>query len=383
MPHSPPARIVDPQRWQRVRDYANGLCESGEIPGLAFGLVRRGRTTGTIGCGRRSLDRSGAPVGDDTIFLIASLTKPIVAMATLLLVERGQLSLADRAVEFVPEFDAAEKRPITIRHLLTHTSGLPDMLPNNRALRSSQSPLESFVSGTCGVSLDFPPGRGVQYQSMGFALLSQIITTVAGVRYSEFVRRELFEPLGMHDTVLGTPDDWWEPRGDQPPRVSRIAEIKVPPEQENGNDWNWNSRYWRSLGAPWGGMLSTVDDLLTFGRMMLRGGVYGGQRIFSSAAIAAATSNQLDMLKDVPESERRTRGWGFGWRLNWTTHVSSFSDLLSPAAYGHWGATGTLFWIDPTRDVAAVLLSTQPLPSMGALGSSHLTRLSNLIAAAL
>ncbi|REJ91647.1 MAG: class A beta-lactamase-related serine hydrolase [Planctomycetota bacterium] len=383
MPHTKPRPIVDRHRWQRVIRYADSLGESGEIPGLAFGLVHGGRTTGTVCRGQTGLDAAAPPVNEETIFLIASLTKPVVAMATLLLIERGQLALADRAVDFVPEFGAAEKRPITIRHLLTHTSGLPDMLPNNRALRSSCSPLESFVSGTCGVSLDFPPGRGVQYQSMGFALLSEIIKQVSGVSCSEFVQRELFNPLGMKDTALGTPPDWWEPDGDDPPKVSRIAEIRVPPEQQDGDDWNWNSRYWRSLGAPWGGMLSTAHDLLVFCRMMLSGGVYGNERLFSQATVSAATSNQLDCQKDLPEADRRTRGWGFGWRLNWTSHVSSFSDLLSPTAYGHWGATGTLFWIDPARDAAAVLLSTQPLPSMGALGSSHLTRLSNLIAAAL
>ena len=374
-----PAPVVERHRWQNVREFARQLCESDQLPALALALVHNGQTTGVAHFGRQGVDLASPPLRDDAIFLIASLTKPIVAMVTLLLVERGQLALADRVVQFIPEFDGADKRTITIRHLLSHTSGLPDMLPNNRALRASRSPLEAFVRGTCGVTLDFPPGRGVQYQSKGYALLGEIIHRVSGVPCAEFLRREIFEPLGMHDTALGTPAEWWEGEDGREPKVARIAEIRVPPEQQGGDDWNWNSRYWRSLGAPWGGLLSTPHDLLIFCRMMLRGGTYGNVRLFSPATVETATSNQLECLPDLPESDRRSRAWGFGWRLNWAAHGSCFGDLLSPRAYGHWGATGTLFWIDPARDAAAVILTTQPMTR----DAPHLTRLTNLIVAAM
>jgi CubicO group peptidase (beta-lactamase class C family) len=317
---------------------------------------------------------------DDTLFLVASLTKPVVAMATLLLVERGDLGLNDRVSEIVPGFGGADRKAATIRHLLTHTSGLPDMLPNNRALRAANAPLERFVEGACGVTLDFPPGRGVQYQSMGFALLGHVIQQVSGLTCAEFLRRELFDPLGMRDTHLGLPHDGAESAAGAPSIASRIAEVRLPPEQADAPGWNWNSRYWRTFGAPWGGMFSTVHDLLIFCRMILRGGLYAGERVFSPATIAAATSNQLEYFHDLPDADRRTRGWGFGWRLNWPAHNSCFCDLLSDRAFGHWGATGTLFWIDPERDAATVILATQPLD----LGSGPvLTRLSNMIAAAL
>lgn len=355
------------------------MCEAAQVPALALAAVHGGQTTGVRTFGRQRVDPASPPLRDDAIFLIASLTKPVVAMATLLLVERGLINLNDRAVEFLPEFDAADKKTITIRHLLSHTSGLPDMLPNNRVLRTSRSSLDCFVQGTCGVTLDFPPGRGVQYQSMGYALLGEIIHRVSGHSCAEFLRRELFEPLGMHDTALGTPDDWWESTPDPPARIERIAEVRVPEEQRGGDDWNWNSRYWRCLGAPWGGLLSTPHDLLIFCRLILCGGAYGNVRLFSPATVEAATTNQLACLPDLPEADRRTRGWGFGWRLNWPAHGSSFGDLLSERACGHWGATGTLFWIDPARDAAAVVLTTQPMTR----DAPHLTRLSNLIAAAL
>ncbi len=310
------------------------------------------------------------------MFLVASLTKPFVAMAVMMLVEQGRLALNERVVELIPEFDAPPKRPMIVRHLLTHSSGLPDMLPNNRALREANAPLESFLEGTLAVTLDFPPGRGVQYQSMGFLLLAEIVVRVSGLSCSEFLRTHIFEPLGMADTSLGAPDDWFD---GEAPRTDRIAEVAVPPEQQGHENWNWNSRYWRQLGAPWGGLLTTPRDLAMFCRMMLAGGVNGDDRLFSSATIAAATTNQLGSLREVPEADRRARAWGFGWRMNWPAHAASYGDLLGPRTFGHWGATGTMFWMDPDRDAAAVILSTQPFEQSG----SHLGRLSNAIAAAL
>jgi CubicO group peptidase (beta-lactamase class C family) len=147
----------------------------------------------------------------------------------------------------------------------------------------------------------------------------------------------------------------------------------------DGNDWNWNSPYWRGVGAPWGGLVSTATDLARYCAMMLNGGQLDAVRVLSPATIEAATSNQLEAFHDLPESDRRTRPWGLGWRMNWPAHVASFGDFLSPRAYGHWGATGTLFWIDPQRDLAVVLLSTQPMDR----DRSPLGRLSNAIAAAI
>lgn len=365
---------LDPERWSAAIRLAESLVQQDVLPAVAWQVVRAEGATEPVVLGRLRLDAAG-PLPPEALFLTASLSKPIIAMAALRLVEQGRLSLQDRVVEFIPDFDAAPKRPITVRHLLTHTSGLPDMLPNNRALRQSQADLSRFVSGTCGVTLDFPPGRGVQYQSMGFALLGEIIARVSGMRCAEFVQRELFEPLGMSDSVLGAPAEWFAGAA---PRIARIAEVRLPEEQRDGLEWNWNSRYWRTLGAPWGGVLSTVSDLARFLQLMLRRGTCDAGRLFAPATIAAATSNQLEPLHDLPDADRRTRGWGYGWRLNWTGHAAAFADLLPPETYGHWGATGTLWWVDPVREVGLVLLSTQPLER----DRTPLLRLSNVIAAA-
>ena len=297
-------------------------------------------------------------------------------MAALQLIERGQLTLADRVVDFIPEFGRGSKYGIELRHLLTHTSGLPDMLPDNLELRKANATLGRFVERTCEEPLSFTPGKGVQYQSMGFAILGEIIARVSGQSCAQFVHEELFQPLGMSDTSLGAPDAWF----DGPTRqVDRIPPAVVPESQASGIDWNWNSRYWRQLGAPWGGLLTSATDLARFAQFMLRVGLTpDGQRLLSPASIAAATRNQLECMRDVPEVERRCRPWGLGWRLDWPAHSANFGDLLGPKTYGHWGATGTLFWIDPDAKTFALVLSTLPQEPAG----KYLSQISNAIAAA-
>lgn len=359
----------DPHRWQRVLELCGELVQSDVIPALSLCVVKGNRFVGPLAFGRRQLAFDSARLEPNDRLVVASLTKPVIAMGLMVLVEQGRLALNDRVSEHLPEYRDAAKRPTTIRHLLTHTSGLPDALPNNLPLRKSHAPLSEFVKGACEIGLDFPPGRGVQYQSLGYALLGDIIHRVAGVPFGEFLKHVFFDPLGMESTTLGP----GSPRVDQP-----VAEIRVPPEMSDGDDWNWNSSYWQRLGAPWGGMISTARDLARFCAMMLGEGELDGTRVLSQASVRAATVNQLEAFHDLPEGDRRTRPWGFGWRLNWPAHAACFSDLLPATAYGHWGATGTLFWIDQNTRTSAVILSSQPMEK----DRSPIARLSSAIAAA-
>lgn len=359
---------LNPRSWQTVLELAQKLVDDGDLPALAFQVQQGLKATPVVALGHADSDRQ-VPLHRSHRFLVASLTKPIVAMAVLQLVERGLLTLNDRVVDWLPEFSEAAKRNITIRHLLTHTSGLPDMLPNNAQLRQEHAPVAAFVEGTCHVSLDYVPGRDSRYQSMGYALLDPIIQRASGRRCREFLRENIFQPLGMTQTCLGT-----EPGDDR----SDIAHLQVPPEQLGGGAWNWNSEYWHQLGAPWGGLISTVEDLSLFCACINTDGSSPQGKVFSPATVRMATENRLyDYPAILPET-RDSRGWGCGWRLNWLDHRSCFSDLLPASVVGHWGATGTLFWIDQVQQTAAVLLTTQPIER----NASPLTRLSNAIVAA-
>ena len=372
---APSSRTLHPRRWQSILNLADKWCETNQLPCIAIMTGTKETIAGKYSAGRQTSD-GPVPLSDDAIFLVASITKPIVATAILQLVERGQLTLADRVVDYIPEFGREGKYGVEVRHLLTHTSGLPDMLPDNLELRQAHASLQQFSERTCEEPLAFPPGRGVQYQSMGFSILGEILTRITGKSCAEFVREELFLPLGMHETELGAPDGWFEGPS---PRVSRVPAAVLPESQRSGVDWNWNSRYWRQLGAPWGGLLTPAADLAKFAQFLLRQGTTeAGNRLLSPAAIAAATRNQLHCMRDVPDEERRCRPWGLGWRLNWPAHSANFGDLLGPQTYGHWGATGTVLWIDPAAEIFALVLTTLPQEPSG----KYLSRLSNAIAAA-
>ena len=368
-------RTLHHQRWQNVVEVATGWCESNILPCLSIVTGTAETISAQFHAGRQVADNP-TPLSEDAIFLIASITKPIIAMAALRLIENGHLTLADRVVDFIPGFGREGKYGIEVRHLLTHTSGLPDMLNDNLELRQSHATLARFVERTCQEPLAFPPGRGVQYQSMGFAILGEIIALITGKTCAQSLNDEFFQPLGMSDTSLGAPDEWFD---GPTPRASRIPSAIVPEAHASGTDWNWNSRYWRQLGAPWGGLLTSANDLATYAQFMLRmGTTHDANRLLSPAAIDAATRNQLQYMRDVPDEERRCRPWGLGWRLNWPAHSANFGDLLGPRTYGHWGATGTVLWIDPDAGLFTLILTTLPQEPSG----KYLARLSNAVAAA-
>lgn len=336
-----------------------------QLPAVAVGIARRGVSVVPLCHGAVRPDPGSPPVTADSAFLVASVTKPVTAAAVMLLVERGLVTLDDPVAAVVPEFGRRGKEGVLIRHLLTHTSGLPDMLPDNIALRQGHAPLAGFVKRICDLELDFPPGTGIQYQSMGIAMLGEIVARVTGRALSEFIRREICAPLGMTDTSLGL--------GDLDPE--RVVHVAVGPDMA-GTDWGWNSDYWRRFAAPWGGMFSTVGDMLRFCDAFLGG--EGTCSVFSQATIEAMTRDQTSAMPGLSLEDRLRACWGLGWRIagapGWPAYLG---DLVSPRAFGHSGATGTAVWADPQRDLACVVFTSQPqAASRGLLG-----RISNLVAA--
>jgi CubicO group peptidase (beta-lactamase class C family) len=357
----------DPGRLEGARRLLQKWCDTDQVPAAALCVGRKSRMVEPILVGRQRHDADVA-LRRDALFLIASLTKPVTVTAAMMLVERGLLTLEDKVAAIIPRFAAKGKAGVEVRHLMTHTSGLPDMVADNANLRQAHQPLEAFVEAICREPLLFAPGTQVSYQSTGTALLGEIVHQISGKALREFLRKEIFQPLGMANTSLG-----WDPV-----KKERIASIRVGPEAAR-TDWNWNSAYWLGFGAPWGGLITAPVDFARFCQMMLNDGQLGGMRVLSPATVRAMTCNQLQAMPGVPEEERRCRPWGLGWRLNWPAHPANFGDLLGPRTYGHWGATGTLCWIDPDAEVFCVLFTTQPQEPEGRL----LARVSNIVAAAL
>lgn len=305
--------------------------------GAAVALVEKAVAAGSVAAaglyirqGAFAVDRGlGKAAGPGTVFLLASITKPMTAAGLMILADRGQVSLSDPVRKHIPEFTGGDRDMVTLRHLLTHTSGLPDMLPENNDLRRKHAPLKDFVAGACRTPLLFKPGAECRYQSMGILLASEIAERLTRMPFREFLRKELFARLGMKQTSLGL--------GGR--RISETALSEVTGDE----DWNWNSPYWRDLGAPWGGAHSTAAEVARFLAMF---------RDPSNGILKPETTRA--MIRN--QNEGLNKPWGIGWMVQ----AGAFGKSCSPDTYGHWGSTGTVAWHDRRKDLTCVLLTTKP-----------------------
>ncbi len=351
-------------RLERVYHRLQSAVEQGTIPGAAIQVAQHGLTLPPRAFGEM---RPGQATQPDTIFLTASVTKPMTVTAVMILVEWGYLLLDDPVHTIIPEFGNRGKEAVTVRHLMTHTSGLPDMLPSNTELRKAHAPLAEFYRQMFDLELDFAPGSHLQYQSCGIAMLAVIVERLSGMSLPDFLHTELFVPLEMKDTALGVRDLPQE----------RIAHVNVSEEIRNA-DWGWNTAYWWKLGVPWGGMFSTVHNMARCCQMFLNGGELDGVRILSPATVTAMTCDQTSAMPLIPAEERHQQAWGLGWRVMATTAWDAGGNLLSPGSFGHSGSTGTVVWVDPVQEVICVLFTNEPAVNSGRLRG----QVSNLVMAA-
>jgi CubicO group peptidase (beta-lactamase class C family) len=266
----------------------------------------------------------------ETVFLLASITKPMTAAAVMALVERKQLGLDDPVQKHLPEFHSGA---VTVRHLLTHTSGLPDMLPDNLELRRRHAPLAAFVAEACQAPLLFRPGSEVRYQSMGFLLAAEIAQRLTHTPFRDHLRRALLAPLEMKDTSLGL--------GGR--RLEDTALCQVPDDPAG-----WNSPYWRDLGSPWGGAHGTAADLTRLLHFFAHPRPAGAH-----PPLLPETVRAMRVPQTAPGKKRGER-YGLGWR------IGGGGKGCGERTFGHSGATGTACWMDPDRDLSFVLLTTRP-----------------------
>jgi CubicO group peptidase (beta-lactamase class C family) len=282
----------------------------------------------------------GAAKTPDAMLLLASITKTLTAAAVLTLVDREKLRLEDPVSKFIPEFSAGPRSRVTLVQLLTHVSGLPDQVPENAALRKSHAPLSQFVEATVRVPLLFEPGARFSYSSMGILLASEIARRVTGSDFRDVVDRAVFQPLEMKRSSLGL---------GKFPREEMIRNQveRAAPESGAGDpsakDWDWNSVYWRELGAPWGGAHGSAPDVARFFAEFL----HPTERMLKPDSVRRMVTNH-NAEGIVP----RGLGFSLGTRAG--------SPGCSEKTFGHSGSTGTLAWADPATDTVCVVLTTLP-----------------------
>lgn len=381
----------DPDRLQDAFRLLTTWVEAGVLPGATAVVARGGRVAGEAYVGLAHQARR-QPVDDQTIWSLASVTKPFTATAVMLLVERGLLSLDEPLHRLLPEFldapvTAFDRRAVTLRHVLAHCSGLPGFSEDNLALRQAHRSLEDFVRSFGRQPLLFAPGTAHYYSNPGILMaaeavgraldrtLGEAVATPAVRRLHAFVTEQILQPLGMTNSSMLPPPEWSE----------RIAWVERTGQE--GLDWEGaNSTYYRSLGIPWGGMFSRPQELIRFVDLFLPAA--GGRqridaapsshervRLVSAATAQAMTTAQFappdapsDLAPELRDSAalaipRPAVSWGIGWEVKGAQRPHRSGELTSPATFGHAGATGTMVWADPTVDVACVLLTNRTLVS--------------------
>lgn len=296
---------------------------------------------------------------EDTIFDLASLTKPLATTTLALqLLEEGVLRLDDPVTRFFAKFGSRGKDGILIRHLMTHTSGLPAWAP----LYAQGRPASEVVSVLSDMDLSYPTGTKVEYSCLGYILLGRIVELLAGEDLAALTARRICRPLGLADTFFlpERPDEALLARiapteaGNKYERGSAAARRPMPWFRDyliHGEVHDGNAHFLGGISGN-AGLFGTAADVAVIAQALLNGGAMGKTRILSPRTVALATMNHTAGL-----NENR----GLGWSL--PGQGSSAGDLLTPSAFGHTGFTGTSLWVDPVLDLIIILFTNRVHPT--------------------
>jgi len=364
--------------------------DAGFLPGLLTCIYRQGHLVHTGLCGRIDLER-GKAMREDAIFRIYSMSKPITAVALMMLVEEGLIGLDDTVRSQIPAWkdlgvyasgmpsllaDARPSfittptvRPMKVIDLATHTSGLSygfmmrsavDAAYRKAKVTDRQTPggLPEMIDHLAKIPLDFSPGTAWNY-SVAIDVLGYLVEKLSGISFGEFLRTRLFEPLGMSDTAFWVPPDkterftsCYQPEGEGPGLKlqddARESTYAKPPKLESGG----------------GGLVSTAQDYLRFCRMMLNGGTLDGVQILSPKTVALFSLNYLPDGREIADmalpgmfSESGYAGVGFSLGCGVNVDVAKTRLPGSLGEYFWGGAAATAFWIDPKEDLTVVFMN--------------------------
>lgn len=333
---------MDAEALAKIDARMHEFVEARQIAGAVTLVARRGRVVhlGAVGKADIAADRAMAR---DTLFSIASMTKPITAAAVMILQDEGKLQLDDPVSKYIPAFRdtklAGGKKPareITIRDCLRHTNGLAS---DQRNVGTLANTVELLAKS----ELAFEPGSKWQY-GPGLSVAGRVVEVVSGKAFDEFLAERIFAPLEMHETTFRP----------SPELLQRRAQLYQPTadkkDLEPGTHWLMEVTP-ETTPNPSGGLYSTALDLVRFYQMVLNGGDLNGKRVLSADAVKQMTSLQSG---DLAAGFTPGNGWGLGFCL--VREPQGVTGMLSPGTYGHGGAFGTQGWIDPQREMVFVLL---------------------------
>lgn len=359
------------ERLGRIHDAIERHLKAGDFSGAVTLVARKGRIAHFEAQGRSDL-KSSTPMSTDAIFRIASMSKPITAAAILILMEEGQLRLSDPVSRFIPELKALKvavpiesgpgpaaagpaepqfytmpsSREITIRDLLTHTSGLVSGgISASEAAKNPRKPtdtLADYIPQLARVPLAFQPGSRWTYSpGAGFDTLGRIVEVISGQTFDQFLRQRIFEPLGMKDTFFNAPDDRKPRRATTYLRTAEGLELPA----------NQNQPAITKYFSGGGGLMSTAEDYLQFGQMLLNHGQLNGKRLLGPKTV------DLMAAVHVPDTlPGRPAGRAFGLSVQVVSNAVAAGYRLSDGSFGWDGAFGTHFWVDPREQIVGILM---------------------------
>jgi CubicO group peptidase (beta-lactamase class C family) len=354
-------------RLQRITDMVQRRIAAGDLAGAVTVVARRGKVAHLSAHGVMDLD-SKQPMTPASMFRIASMTKPVIGVAIMMLVEEGKLHLNDPVARFIPQFanlkvgvarpatggsdgpgfyTVPAQRAITIKDLLTHTSGLGSGPMSDseiaRVARKDGEKLSDYIPRLAGTVLEFQPGSRWTYSpGAGFETLGRVIEISSGLALDQFFQTRIFDPLGMRDITF------W-PTDAQMPRLASVYQ-RTPTgltKSRMPNDTMSRNVYFRGSG----GLYSSAEGYVPLGIMLSNGGELNGKRLLSRKSVEMLSAVHIpDTLPGRPSGE------GYGLSVRVVTNHAARNTLLSDGTYGWSGAQGTHFFVDPKEQLVGILM---------------------------
>jgi CubicO group peptidase (beta-lactamase class C family) len=360
---------LSPERLQRISQMIQRRIAAGDLAGAVTVVARKGKVAYVSAQGVMDLE-SKQSMTPATMFRIASMTKPVVGVAAMLMVEEGKLRLNDPVSRYIPEFRGMEvavqqtpaggsgdetpqfytvpaQRDITVKDLLTHVSGLGSGAMSNsdlaRVARKEGETLADYIPRLGSTVLEFQPGSRWAYSpGAGFEALGRIVEIVSEMPLDRFLRTRIFDPLGMKDITFWPSEAQW-------PRVATVytRSAKGLAKQQMPNDTMSRNVYFRGSG----GLYSTAADYIPLGIMLANGGEMNGTRLLSRKSV------EMMSAVHVPDTlPGRPAGEGYGLSVRVVTNHAARGTMLSDGTYGWSGAQGTHFFVDPKEQLVGVLM---------------------------
>ena len=365
---SPRAAGFDPARLKVLHATTKRFVDEGKHAGIITLIARDGEIVDVQALGLRDVEKQ-LPMERDTIVRVYSMSKIITCAATLMLMEDGKFNLEDPVSKYLPELkgmkvwtggteDAPQtealKRPVTIKHLLTHTSGLMYDFAGNDELTKlwraadlwSGPGLTNFIAKLGQLPLKHQPGDAYTY-GVNQDVQGALIERVSGQRFGTFLQERIFRRLGMKDTGFDVP----ESKRQRVAKTYKLAEGKLVEDKPIIETWPEEGRGIEAGGA---GLFSTADDFALFAQMLCNGGTLNGKRILGRKTIDLMTANHMVTL---PNNQAATRQKGFGLGVEVTTDLGQLSMPSSVGQFGWYGAATTYCQIDPKEKIVAIALA--------------------------